>query len=56
LDHGVFIEVRALAWLGPTRGTAHVRDARLRVAGIHAADVFVDDLVSGNWNLGGRFD
>ncbi len=52
--YGVFVEIRTLTGLGPPSRTAHVRDAGLRVARIHAADVFVDDFVSRNWNGCGR--
>src|SRR5580700_10125536 len=38
-----FLELRALARLGPSRGTAHVRDARVRIAGIDPADVLVEN-------------
>ena len=51
-----FLEIGALAWLGPSGGTAHVRDAGMRIAGIDAANVFIEDLSLRNGNAGWSFD
>src|SRR5438477_10443963 len=49
-DQGELIEVRLLAGLGPARWAVHVGDADGGIAGIHAADVLFDQLVSGDGN------
>ena len=51
-----FLELGPLAGLGPSRGAAHMRDARVRVAGIDAADILVENFSLRNGNAGGSFD
>src|SRR5581483_7651691 len=50
----VFIKLRRLARLNPTAGTAHVGDAELSIAGVYAADKFLDDFgfVAGGLDAG----
>src|SRR5215471_10217983 len=53
---GEFIEFWRLPRFDPTARAAHVRDAQARLAGVHAADKFVDEfgLIAGSrdpgWN------
>ena len=51
-----FLKLRPLTGLGPSRGTPHMRDARVRIAGIGAADILVEKFSLWNRNAGRSFD
>lgn len=54
-NHGVLVKFRSLSRFLPTFGTVHVSYADVRGRGIHAADVFLNDLRlrSGGLDAGG---
>ena len=56
--HGEFVELRRLPGLKPSFGTPHVRDTGGGGSGIHAPDVFVNELglVAGGSDASGLGD
>src|SRR5581483_5167481 len=52
--YGVFVKFRLLARLAPARGAVHVRNTYAGVARVYAPDVFVNLLVAGDGDAGGR--